>query len=58
MKKIIITVVLFAHFTGFTQNGAPAAYYNGFNWTLNGTALKTALATKITNYTHPIIRIF
>ena len=48
MKKIIITVVLFAYTIGFTQNGAPATYYNGFNWTLNGTALKTALATKIT----------
>ena len=48
MKKIIITVVLFAYFIGFTQNGAPATYYNGFNWTLNGMALKTALATKIT----------
>ncbi len=32
------------------QNGAPASpYYNGFNFNLNGTALKDALATKITS---------
>lgn len=38
-------------FTGliFAQAGAPATpYYNGFNWTLTGMALKSALATKIT----------
>jgi endonuclease I len=31
------------------QDGAPATpYYNGFNWNQTGTALKNALATKIT----------
>ncbi|NHM07065.1 T9SS type A sorting domain-containing protein [Flavobacterium sp. CYK-4] len=35
------------------QNGAPAAYYNGFDFNLNGMALKDALATKITQtHTH------
>ncbi len=33
----------------FSQAGAPATpYYNGFNWTLTGMSLKSALATKIT----------
>jgi endonuclease I len=33
----------------FSQPGAPASpYYNGFNWNLTGTAMKSALATKIT----------
>jgi endonuclease I len=33
----------------FSQNGAPAnPYYNTFDWTFSGTALKNALATKIT----------
>jgi endonuclease I len=32
----------------FAQNGAPAApYYNGFDWNLTGTSLRTALATKV-----------
>ena len=40
--------LLFSGFI-FSQAGAPAApYYNGFNWTQTGMALKTALATKIT----------
>ena len=33
----------------FSQNGAPAnPYYNGFNWSQTGNALKNDLATKIT----------
>lgn len=38
----------------FAQDGAPAnPYYNGFNWALTGTNLKSALATKITDtHTH------
>ncbi len=32
----------------FAQAGAPAPYYNGFNWTQTGMALKNALTTKIT----------
>lgn len=33
---------------GFAQAGAPAPYYNGFNFNQTGSALKTALASKIT----------
>lgn len=48
MKKIYALLVLIINF-GFAQSGAPAnPYYNGFNWTLTGTNLKDALATKIT----------
>lgn len=50
MKKII--TLLLASVTGvaLAQDGAPATpYYNGFNFNQSGTALKTALATKITN---------
>ena len=49
MKKIYSLLLLLSISFGFTQSGAPAnPYYNGFNWTLTGTALKNALATKIT----------
>ena len=49
MKKIyIIAAFLYATFI-IAQAGAPATpYYDGSNWTLTGTALKSALATKIT----------
>lgn len=50
MKKII--TLLLASVTGvaLAQDGAPATpYYNGFNFNQSGTALKNALATKITN---------
>lgn len=48
MKKIIYLLLLNIYLV-FGQNGAPASpYYNGFNWTLTGTNLKNALATKIT----------
>ncbi|WP_396212361.1 endonuclease [Flavobacterium sp.] len=48
MKKIISILLL--SISAFAQNGAPATpYYNGFNWNQTGTALKNALATKITN---------
>lgn len=49
MKKNF--TLLFLVFTSiiFSQAGAPAEpYYNGFNWTLTGMSLKSALATKIT----------
>lgn len=49
MKKNYTLLLLLVTAFGFSQAGAPAAYYNGFNWTVTGTALKTALATKITN---------
>lgn len=50
MKKITFTIIAL-HLTLLVlgQSGAPAnPYYNGFNWTLTGTALKNALANKIT----------
>lgn len=50
MKKITTLFLLLIIAFAFSQNGAPAnPYYNGFNWTLTGTNLKNALATKITN---------
>jgi len=48
MKKIYSILASFSAVLGFAQAGAPAPYYNGFNWTLTGIPLKTALATKIT----------
>lgn len=49
MKKIYSLIALLVITLGFAQSGAPAApYYNTFNWTLTGSALKNALATKIT----------
>lgn len=50
MKKIYATTLyLLLSIAAMAQNGAPAnPYYNGFNWTLTGMALKSALATKIT----------
>ena len=46
MKKITLFILLSLAFIGFAQNGAPAIpYYNGFNWTQTGTALKNSLAT-------------
>lgn len=48
MKKITSILSLLTIAIAFSQNGAPAnPYYNGFNWTLTGTNLKSALATKI-----------
>lgn len=50
MKKITTLLLLVNIGILFSQNGAPAApYYNGFNWTLTGTNLKDALASKITS---------
>ncbi len=47
MKKINTTILLLSFSFGFSQAGAPAnPYYSGFDWTLTGTALKSALATK------------
>jgi len=52
MKKITTLILLLNIAIAFSQNGAPAdPYYNGFNWTLTGSNLKNALATKIT-FTH------
>lgn len=47
--KFKITLLFFFNFALlFAQQGAPAIYYNGFNWNQSGTSLKNALATKIT----------
>ncbi|WP_322549433.1 endonuclease [Flavobacterium psychraquaticum] len=50
MKKNF-TLIFFAFVSlAFSQAGAPATpYYNGFNWTLTGMSLKSALETKITS---------
>lgn len=48
MKKLITLFNLLAITAGFSQAGAPAAYYNGFNWSLTGNSLKATLTTKIT----------
>ncbi len=56
MKKNYILLFLLSVTIGFAQDGAPATpYYNSFNWTQTGTALKNALATKITTtHTNPL----
>jgi len=48
MKKLYTLFAVVVSMAALAQAGAPATYYNGFNWTLTGTALKNALATKIT----------
>ncbi len=49
MKKIYTLLTLIT-LSAVAQNGAPASpYYNGFNWNQSGSALKTALASKITS---------
>jgi endonuclease I len=49
MKKIYSLIFLLSSFLIVAQSGAPAnPYYNGFNWTLTGSSLKSALAAKIT----------
>jgi endonuclease I len=49
MKKIYSILALLSISLLVAQAGAPATpYYNSFNWTLTGTALKNALVTKIT----------
>ena len=50
MKKNYIVLFLLTSILGFAQAGAPAnPYYNGFNWTLVGMPLKSALSNKLTN---------
>lgn len=50
MKKIYTLVLGLTSLFSLAQAGAPAnPYYNGFNWSLTGMALKNALATKITD---------
>lgn len=49
MKKNVTLLFLTITSVIFSQAGAPeSAYYNGFNWTLTGMSLKSALETKIT----------
>lgn len=48
MKKNITLLFFIICAFGFGQAGAPASpYYNGFNWSQTGMALKNALASKI-----------
>ncbi len=48
MKKIYLIFSLLSISLSIAQAGAPATpYYDGSNWTLTGTALKSALETKI-----------
>ena len=56
MKKLLlISITLLTISSGFSQAGAPAnPYYNGFNFNQTGSALKLALAQKITD-THTSI---
>jgi endonuclease I len=50
MKKIYSILALLSISLILAQAGTPATpYYDGSNWTLTGTALKDALATKITS---------
>ncbi|SFQ52235.1 endonuclease [Flavobacterium akiainvivens] len=50
MKQLYTLALLAAGFIATAQDGAPASpYYDGFNFEQAGTALKNALATKITN---------
>lgn len=49
MNKIYSILALLSISLMLAQSGTPATpYYDGSNWTLTGTALKDALATKIT----------
>lgn len=49
MNKFFTLTALFTTGLIFAQAGAPAAYYNGFNWSQTGMTLKSALSTKITS---------
>jgi len=50
MRKIYALLAIALSSLTFAQQGAPAQpYYNGFNFTLTGTPLRTALATLTTN---------
>jgi len=55
MKKFYLLTLLLKFSFSFAQAGAPAVYYNGFNFNISGMALKEALSTKITTtHTHPL----
>ncbi|WP_396177024.1 endonuclease [Flavobacterium sp.] len=47
MKFKITLLILLNSILFFAQQGAPASYYNGFNWNQSATALKNALSAKI-----------
>ncbi len=48
MKKIYTIILIATIAFGFSQAGAPAVYYNGFDWTQTGNSLKSSLSSKIT----------
>ena len=53
MKSKITILFLLNSIILLAQAGAPATYYNGFNWNQSNTALKSALSSKITStHTH------
>ena len=59
MKKVFTILFLTYSLTTFSQNGTPAnPYYNGFDWTLSGNSLKSALATKITTTHTKLLEYF
>lgn len=58
MKKIFTILLLSSTPLLFSQNGAPATYYNGFNWNQSGSALKNDLATKITTTHTKLLEYF
>ncbi len=50
MKKLYFLITASLSLLASAQQGAPASpYYNGFNWSLTGTQLRTALATLTQN---------
>lgn len=49
MKSKITLLFLLNSVILLAQAGAPASYYNGFNWNQTATSLKAALSTKITS---------
>ena len=51
MNKFYTLAALLCTTLLLAQAGAPAAYYNGFNWNQTGMTLKNALATKISSNT-------
>lgn len=49
MKQLYTVIGILAGSLLFAQAGAPSSYYNGFNFSLTGNAMRDALATKVTN---------
>lgn len=55
MKKIYTTIIVFLYSFGFAQQGSPASpYYDGFNFSQTGAALRQSLSDKIIT-THTVL---